>query len=315
MNHEIKKLSSALAASKKRAEKAEGEVAILQNAASSTLTKNNDDDVAVVEKLRARAKRAERKLNDMEDEHQSELDDLNAELKKLKAELRKAKKSATEPSTSNALSPSRIPKPSPGANALERRLEVAKNRILVLESENKMLMANGGSVSNEDSDSVEKLSQRAETAERMVQYLEKEKAALAEKAKLEIESLQSALQRQAAGVPIAITALERKLGAIEQRRRERELELQRVVNDITQRHHSEQMVLQRKMDIALQEKDIQIQRFRMELDTLLRAARQVKMRSSMSAVRKSGNVAQVPGDAVKTNVWIRVIAMEPSMST
>ena len=55
LNHEIKRLSSALAASKKRAEKAEGEIAILQNAASSTLTKNNDDDVAVVEKLRARA--------------------------------------------------------------------------------------------------------------------------------------------------------------------------------------------------------------------------------------------------------------------
>ena len=80
----------------------------------------------------------------------------------------------------------------------------------------------------------------------MVQYLERKKVALAEKAKLEIESLQSALQRQAAGVPVAITALERKLGAIEQRRRERELELQRVVNDITQRHHSEQVVLQRK---------------------------------------------------------------------
>ena len=127
LNHEIKKLSSALAASKKRAEKAEGEIAILQNAASSTLTKNNDDDVAVVEKLRARAKRAERKLNDMEDEHQSELDDLNAELKKFKAECRKAKKLATEPSTSNALSPSRIPKLSTGTNALERRLEVAKN--------------------------------------------------------------------------------------------------------------------------------------------------------------------------------------------
>ena len=93
----------------------------------------------------------------MEDEHQSELNDLNAELKKLKSELRKAKESATEPSTSNALSPSRIPKPSPGANALERRLEVAKNRILVLEKENMMLMANGGSVSNEDSDSVEKV--------------------------------------------------------------------------------------------------------------------------------------------------------------
>ena len=177
-----------------------------------------------------------------------------------------------------------------------------------------MLMANGGA-SNEEHDGVEKLSQRAETAERMVKYLEREKAALAEKAKLEIESLQSALQRQAAGVPIAITALERKLSAIEHRRRERELELQRVVSDITQRHHSEQMALQRKMDIALQEKDIQIQRFRMELDTLLRAARQVKMRSSISAVRKSGNVAEVPGDAVKDERLDQIIAMEPSMST
>ena len=97
----------------------------------------------------------------MEDEHQSD-NDLNAELKKLKAELRKAKESATEPSTSNALSPSRIPKPSPGANALERRLK----KIESWSWKNMMLMANGGSVSNEDSDSVEKLSQRAETAER-----------------------------------------------------------------------------------------------------------------------------------------------------
>ena len=80
-----------MAASKKRAEKAEGEVAILQNAASSTSTKNNDDDVDVAEKLRARAKRAERKLSDMEDEHQSELDDLNAELKKVKSRTSKGK--------------------------------------------------------------------------------------------------------------------------------------------------------------------------------------------------------------------------------
>ena len=127
--------------------------------------------------------------------------------------------------------------------------------------------------------------------------------------------MQSALQRQAAGVPIAITALERKLGAIEQRRRERELELQRVVNDITQRHHSEQVVLQRKMDMALEEKDIQIQRFRIELDTLLRAARQVKMRSSMTAVRKSGEDAQDPGDVVENERLDQVIALEPRMST
>ena len=51
LNHEIKRLSSALAASKKRADKAEGEVTILQNAASSTSTKNNDDDVDVADKL------------------------------------------------------------------------------------------------------------------------------------------------------------------------------------------------------------------------------------------------------------------------
>ena len=58
-----------------------------------------------------------------------------------------------------------------------------------------MLMANGGSASNEDSDCVEKLSQRAETAERMVQYLEKEKAALAETAKLEIDRKNNELAR------------------------------------------------------------------------------------------------------------------------
>ena len=66
-----------------------------------------------------------------------------------------------------------------------------------------------------------------------------------------------------------MTTLDRKLSVIEQRRREREMELQRVVNDITQRHHSEKMALQRKMDIALQEKDIQIQRFRMEKSIMI----------------------------------------------
>ena len=67
--------------------------------------------------------------------------------------------------------------------------------------------------------------------------------------------------------------------------------------------------------MALEEKDIQIQRFRIELDTLLRAARQVKMRSSMSAVRKGGGDAQDPGDVVENERLDQVIALEPRMST
>ena len=306
LNSEIKKLTRNLTTFKKRTEKAENEVTTLKTTISSNNNNNKynnnttaEVDDALIEKLRRRSKKAEEKLNMLEDEHQDEIDDLNADIKKLKNDLRNARKKAADSSSNNALSPSRIPKSSPstGNKELERRLDVAKGRIAVLEQENKRLSKNksalGESVNTGNGNNVEQLMERAETAERMVQYLEKEKEEMAQNAKLEIESLNGALQRQAAGVPIALTTLERKLSAIEQRRREREMELQRVVNDITQRHHSEKMALQRKMDIALQEKDIQIQRFRMELDTLLRAAREVKLRSSMN--RPKNNNATDPG--------------------
>ena len=129
----------------------------------------------------------------LEDEHQNEIDDLNADIKKLKNDLRNARKKAADSSSNNALSPSRIPKSSPstGNKELERRLDVAKGRIAVLEQENKRLSKNksplGESGNTGNGNNVEQLMERAETAERMVQYLEKEKEEMAQNAKLEIE--------------------------------------------------------------------------------------------------------------------------------
>jgi hypothetical protein len=57
---------------------------------------------------------------------------------------------------------------------------------------------------------------------------------------------------------------------------QREMQLQNVVDDVTQRSRQEIISLQRKNDVLIAKKNSEIQRFRMELDALLNAVKNVK---------------------------------------
>jgi replication fork clamp-binding protein CrfC len=57
---------------------------------------------------------------------------------------------------------------------------------------------------------------------------------------------------------------------------QREMQLQNVVDDVTQRSRQEIISLQRKNDVLIAKKNSEIQRFRMELDALLNAVQNVK---------------------------------------
>jgi hypothetical protein len=73
-----------------------------------------------------------------------------------------------------------------------------------------------------------------------------------------------------------ISALEMKLIAMDDKYKQREMDLQNVVEDVTQRSRQEIAMMQRKNDIIIANKNSEIQRFRMELDALLNAVKNAK---------------------------------------
>lgn len=75
-----------------------------------------------------------------------------------------------------------------------------------------------------------------------------------------------------------IMNLEQKIFEMESRYRSRELELQNVVDAVSQRGREELVAVQRRHDIAIAGKNAEIQRFRQELDALLLAVKGTKRR-------------------------------------
>ena len=73
-----------------------------------------------------------------------------------------------------------------------------------------------------------------------------------------------------------MAALEYKIVRMDEKCRQRELDLQHVVDEVTQRSRQELVSLQRKNDVAIAAKNSEIQRFRMELDSLLNAVQHAK---------------------------------------
>ena len=73
-----------------------------------------------------------------------------------------------------------------------------------------------------------------------------------------------------------ISALEMKLITMDDKYKQREMDLQNVVEDVTQRSRQEIAMMQRKNDIIIANKNSEIQRFRMELDALLNAVKNAK---------------------------------------
>ena len=69
---------------------------------------------------------------------------------------------------------------------------------------------------------------------------------------------------------------------MQSRYRARELELQNVVDAVSQRSREETVALQRRHDIAIATKNAEVQRFRQELDALLYAVKAAKRRKQQA---------------------------------
>jgi hypothetical protein len=94
----------------------------------------------------------------------------------------------------------------------------------------------------------------------------------------EVSKLRAEAAAPATPALVRITALEQKIFRMEAHYRSRELELQNVVDAVSQRGREELLAVQRRHDIAIAGKNAEVQRFRQELDALLHAVKGAKRR-------------------------------------
>jgi hypothetical protein len=262
-----------------------------------------------------------KRLQKEKDELSSQVDALRTEVEGLKSNLEKSRKDAAakprDAAPAAAAPPAPVqPAPESAAKleALQTELRAFQSKVLLAEGKSSRLAAekkslaeqlqqlnmllmttqSSGGADQSSGPDREAMEQANTLATEQIKMLQSKLSS----AHVEIEALSSAMRRQAAGIPAALQSLTRKVSNMEQRRREREVELQGVVNDLGQRHHSEMASLRRKMEDKLVGKDAQIVKFKMELDILLRAVRQVKLRSSQDMAGGLKSRAEDPGEVV-----------------
>jgi hypothetical protein len=104
----------------------------------------------------------------------------------------------------------------------------------------------------------------------------------------EVSRLRAEAAAPATPALVRITALEQKIFRMEAHYRSRELELQNVVDAVSQRGREELVAVQRRHDIAIAGKNAEVQRFRQELDALLLAVKGAKRRRQHARQQQQG---------------------------